>query len=199
MGPRLTFVVIEEALRGARAPMLARVAPEESIEELVERSRAGDRAAYAALYGRLRAAVHGAVLSRAGHGDAADIVQEVFVTGWARLDDLREPAAFPGWILEIARRRAVDHKRRTGRRRSEELDEEVLDAGVEQAPRAEALQALDIVRSLPPAYRETLVMRLVEGLTGPEIAEATGLTPESVRVNLHRGMRLLRERLGELP
>jgi RNA polymerase sigma-70 factor (ECF subfamily) len=55
---------------------------------------------------------------------------------------------------------------------------------------------LEIVRSLPDAYRETLVLRLVEGMTGPEIATRTGLTPASVRVNLHRGMKLLREKLG---
>jgi RNA polymerase sigma-70 factor (ECF subfamily) len=41
-----------------------------------------------------------------------------------------------------------------------------------------------------------LVLRLVDGLTGPEIAALTGLTPDSVRVNLHRGFKLLRERLG---
>ena len=40
------------------------------------------------------------------------------------------------------------------------------------------------------------MLRLVEGLTGPEIAMRTGLTPASVRVNLHRGMKLLREKLG---
>ena len=51
------------------------------------------------------------------------------------------------------------------------------------------------MKSLPSAYRETLLMRLVEGMTGPEIAEATGLTPGSVRVNLHRGMKQLREKL----
>ena len=54
---------------------------------------------------------------------------------------------------------------------------------------------LDVIRTLPAAYRETLVLRLVEGLTGPEIAERTGLTPASVRVNLHRGMALLRAKL----
>ena len=59
----------------------------------------------------------------------------------------------------------------------------------------EARRLLAIVRTLPDAYRETLVLRLVEGLTGPEIAERTGLTPASVRVNLHRGMKLLREKL----
>ena len=49
---------------------------------------------------------------------------------------------------------------------------------------------------MPDAYRETLVLRLVEGMTGPEIAAAAGMTHESVRVNLHRGMKLLREKLG---
>ena len=58
---------------------------------------------------------------------------------------------------------------------------------------------LEAIEALPMAYRETLLMRLVEGMTGPEIAEATGLTPESVRVNLCRGMKLLKERLGGEP
>ena len=55
---------------------------------------------------------------------------------------------------------------------------------------------LAAIRSLPEAYRETLMLRLVEGMTGPEIAARTGLTAASVRVNLHRGMKKLRERLG---
>ena len=53
------------------------------------------------------------------------------------------------------------------------------------------------IRQLPEAYRETLIMRLVLELTGPEIAEHTGMTHGSVRINLHRGMKLLREALSE--
>jgi len=59
----------------------------------------------------------------------------------------------------------------------------------------ETFAILEIIRSLPEAYRDTLLMRLVEGMTGAEIAARSGLTPASVRVNLHRGMKLLRERL----
>ena len=56
---------------------------------------------------------------------------------------------------------------------------------------------LAVVRALPEPYREPLILRLVEGMTGPEIATRTGLTHGSVRVNLCRGMQLLREKLGE--
>jgi RNA polymerase sigma-70 factor (ECF subfamily) len=55
-----------------------------------------------------------------------------------------------------------------------------------------------MISTLPDAYRETLMLRFVEGMTGPEIASRTGLTEGSVRVNLHRGVQLLRERL-QLP
>jgi RNA polymerase sigma-70 factor, ECF subfamily len=65
----------------------------------------------------------------------------------------------------------------------------------EKPPEPEALAVLDTIRSLPNAYRETLILRLVEGLSGPEIAVQTGLSPDSVRVNLHRGMKMLREKM----
>jgi RNA polymerase sigma-70 factor (ECF subfamily) len=54
---------------------------------------------------------------------------------------------------------------------------------------------LAIIQRLPESYREPLVLRLVEGMTGPEIAARTGLAPDSVRVNLCRGMKLLRDQL----
>ena len=76
---------------------------------------------------------------------------------------------------------------------SEEEVEGPVSDGVQER---EAAAILEVVRSLPEAYRETLILRLVEGMTGPEIAARTGLTPGSVRVNLHRGMQQLREKLS---
>ena len=64
------------------------------------------------------------------------------------------------------------------------------------SPDAEAFAILALVQNLPESYRETLIFRLVEGMTGLEIAARTGLTPDSVRVNLCRGMKLLRDQLG---
>src|SRR5207237_6103870 len=90
-----------------------------------------------------------------------------------------------------ARNRATDHLRQP--RGEVELPEE-LPGG--DPIEAETLAVLEAVRRLPEAYRETLLMRLIEGMSGAEIAERTGLTPGSVRVNLHRGMAMLREKLG---
>lgn len=158
---------------------------------LVLAARAGDRSAFEMLYHRHARMVHGVLLARVAAADADDLVQEVFLQAWRRLESLREPAAFAAWVLTVARRRAADYYRRGVE--PEELPEEILS---EDPPQAEAAAALAAIRALPEAYRETLILRLVEGMTGPEIAARTSLTPASVRVNLHRGMKLLREKLG---
>ena len=158
---------------------------------LVESARAGDRAAFERLYHSYSPLVHGVLLARVPYGEVSDLVQDVFLTAFRKLGALRDPGRFGPWVAIIARNRAADFYRRT--RQTEELRDELAQGA---GQRAEAQEALEIIRSLPEAYRETLVLRLVEGMTGPEIAERTGLRPASVRVNLHRGMKLLRQRLG---
>lgn len=160
--------------------------------DLVSQARTGNDAAFSDLYRRYGRVVHGLLLARIPAADVEDLVQEVFLTAWRRLDSLRDPAAFGGWLAMIARNRAADFHRRATE--SVELPD-TLEARDATAERVEALAVLEVVRRLPGAYRETLVLRLVEGMSGPEIAERTGLTAASVRVNLHRGMKLLREKL----
>lgn len=161
--------------------------------ELVVAAREGDEAAFGRLYERFHRAIHAVALVRLSGRDADDLVQDVFVEAWLKLGALRDPAAFPGWLLKLARNRAIDHARRVGP--IPPAPERVT----ELPPVAEANAALRAIRDLPEAYRETLIMRLVEGLTGPEIAARTDRSAESVRVNLHRGFALLRERLGGRP
>ncbi len=161
-----------------------------TVAALVGAAQLGDRDAFARLYERFHAVVHAIVLARVSARDAGDLVQDVFADAWAKLRSVRDPAAFPGWLLAMARNRAIDHARKA--RPIAEID----DLAVEPPPHVEAAAALRALRELPETYRETMMMRLVEGLSGPEIAARTGMTPESVRVHLHRGMKLLRERLG---
>ena len=158
---------------------------------LVDRIRSGDREAFTELYRMFAPMVHGIVLARVPHDEVQDIVQDVFFTAYNRLDALREKAALGAWLASIARNRAAEFYRQS--KPTEELTEEIHGTS---RPQAEANEIMSAIRSLPDAYRETLVLRLVEGMTGAEIAERTGLKPESVRVNLHRGMELLRQKLG---
>jgi RNA polymerase sigma-70 factor (ECF subfamily) len=169
---------------------LAYATVESDLVTVVVAAKAGDRSAFGELYQRFHRAIHGVVLARVSFREAADLVQDVFAIALERLAELDDPSAFPSWILAIARHRAIDHARLA--RPSDEL----VDVPAPDSRSAELAQAIAALRALPDAYRETMILRLVEGLTGPEIAEQTGLSAGSVRVNLHRGMKLLRERLG---
>ncbi len=159
--------------------------------QIVERIEAGDEDAFGELYKMYAAMVHGIILARVPRDEVADIVQEVFLSAYKNLKTLREKSAVGAWLAMIARNRAAEFYRNA--RPTEELSEDLRQ---KENPRTEAREILTAIRSLPDTYRETLVLRLVEGMTGAEIAEQTGLTPESVRVNLHRGMKLLKEKLG---
>ncbi|HET6852563.1 MAG TPA: sigma-70 family RNA polymerase sigma factor [Pyrinomonadaceae bacterium] len=151
----------------------------------------GDRDGFAQLYGLYAPLVHGILLARVPRAEVDDLVQDIFLHAFKKLHTLRDGSAFGPWIAMIARNRAVDFHRRS--KATVELNDEI---GGSNTQDSKAKEILELIRNLPEAYRETLVLRLVEGMTGPEIAARTGLTAASVRVNLHRGMKLLRERLG---
>jgi RNA polymerase sigma-70 factor (ECF subfamily) len=158
---------------------------------LVGAALAGDREGFGRLYDRYAPLVHGILLARVPRAEVDDLAQDIFLHAFKKLHTLRDAAAFGAWIAMIARNRAVDYHRRS--RETVELTDDVRGSNTSDSRAAEILE---LIRNLPEAYRETLVLRLVEGMTGPEIAARTGLTPASVRVNLHRGMKLLREKLG---
>ena len=168
-------------------PLKATASPDAA---LVAAAQAGDREAFGRLYERFGPMVHGVLLARVPYVEVDDLVQDVFLAAFQRLPTLRSPSAFGSWLAAIARNRAVDYHRRPS---VEQITTDVPDAGVR--PETDALAVLAVIQSLPSAYRETLVLRLVEGMTGNEISHRTGLTPASVRVNLHRGMKHLREAL----
>ena len=160
----------------------------------MRRASHGDRAAFGKLYERYARVVHGILLSRVPSSDAEDLVQDDFVIVMKKLPMLRTPEAFPAWLAAIARNQAFDYYRVT--RVADELSDSAIPQRAGVVNHIGAASALAAIRALPEAYRDTLVLRLVEGFTGPEIAQRTGLTADSVRVNLCRGMKLLREKLG---
>lgn len=171
--------------------MLLTIEPKLHEAALVRAAQNGDRVAFGTLYQEYGRLVHGVLLSHVAYQDAEDLMQDVFIKALKQLPNLREPAAFSGWLIAIARRTATDHLRS----KTTTLPVESLRA-TGTNPDGEAFAVLGAIQALPESYRETLILRLVEGMTGPEIATRIGLTPDSVRVNLCRGMKLLRDQLG---
>jgi RNA polymerase sigma-70 factor, ECF subfamily len=182
-------VLEPDRLHGVLGPPVP--AGREALAVTIQAVAGGDQDAFARLYAEYVRMVHAIVLGRVPRRDVDDLVQDVFIAAYTRIRELRDPAAFGGWLAAIARNRATDHLRQS--RDQVDLPDD-LPGG--DPIEAETFAVLEVVRKLPDAYRETLLMRLVEGMSGNEIAERSGLTPASVRFNLHRGMKMLRDKLG---
>jgi RNA polymerase sigma-70 factor (ECF subfamily) len=175
----------------------ARETVEPPDESFVKLARDGDRLAFGVLYQRYSRMVHGILLGRVPHASVEDLVQEVFLHVLPRLATLRDPSRFGPWLAVITRNLATDfHRRATPTTSIDDHAVKVENAKSLRAPFVleDGLALLNAVRELPEAYREPLILRFVEGMTGPEIASRLGLTHGSVRVNLHRGMQLLRQK-----
>jgi RNA polymerase sigma-70 factor (ECF subfamily) len=176
------------------------VAKSSEDDSLVSAARDGDRAAFGRLYDRYARMVHGILLARVPPREVNDLVQEVFLAALRQLHALRDVSRFGAWLGSITRNRANDYFRKSipENNLTEPVDDEQPESRTtNDAAEQEAAAILAVIRSLPEAYREPLILRLIEGMTGPEIAARTGLTHGSVRVNLYRGMQQLRDKLGE--
>lgn len=162
----------------------------------VARVRSGDREAFGELYRRYSRLVRGVLLSRLPASEVPDLVQEVFLLALRKLPQLADGAAFAPWLATLARRAAADFYRHAARRPAPAASD-LPDGSQSPALTAEGMAVFQALGRLPRTYRETLVLRLVEGMSGAEIAHATGLTEGSVRVNLSRGMKRLRSQLTQ--
>jgi RNA polymerase sigma-70 factor (ECF subfamily) len=163
------------------------------VAALVGAARAGDRSAFGTLYERYARMVHGVLLGAGQRDDVQDLVQDVFLRALRQLHTLREPAAFGGWLATLARNEARMHHRST--RDTVELTEQIPGSPPAE-PTLEMEDVMRAMRTLPERYREPLLLRLVNQMSGEEIALTMGLTHGTVRVYLHHGMKLLREQLG---
>ena len=180
--------------RSSADPSAVTIAGERDTATLVRAACAGDRAAFGVLYEDYVRLVHGVLLASAQRDDVQDLVQDVFFRALRQLHTLREPAAFGSWIATMARNEARMHHRAS--RKTEELSDQYA-APIPAAGTLGTADVLRALRALPQRYREPLTLRLVEEMSGEEIARQTGLTHGTVRVYLHHGLRLLREQLGD--
>ena len=132
--------------------------------------------------------------------EAADVVQEVIISGWQQREELIRRDNPPAWLLRMTRNRAIDRLRSRNTRRRYETAAAAPDYTGETPHRtAETQDTLGhihrLMQQLPEAQRTALQLREVEGLSYREIATALDTTENQVKTHLHRGRGRLRQLL----
>jgi len=186
---------------------------ESSDASLLDRAQTGDRSALEALLSRHQRRVYrfGLKMCRDPE-DAKDVLQETLLAVARTVKDFRGASSVSTWLYTIARSFCIKKRRRS---KFAPEQEESLES---REPGLEARQVADLSRSpeddlagrqiesalaqaidsLEPMYREVLVLRDVEGLTAPEVAEVMGLSVEAVKSRLHRARVAVREAVAPL-
>jgi RNA polymerase sigma factor (sigma-70 family) len=168
--------------------------------ELAERLRDGDEKALRTAYERHGAAVLYLAQRLLGNrADAEDVVQLTFVAAWSGRDSFDpQRGTMLGWLLGIARRKAVDRMRSAARegRVAETVRAQI--APMEEPERPERivdrLVVADELGRLPAEQRRTLELAFFDDLTHPQIAAVTGLPLGTVKSHIRRGLTNLRRR-----
>jgi RNA polymerase sigma-70 factor (ECF subfamily) len=175
-----------------------------TASQLVRRAQAGDQGAFAALYRAHVGRVYALCLRL--EGDAAraeELVQDVFVRAWEKLDGFRGESAFGTWLHRLAVNVVLGDRRSAWRRSRVVLagggsEETAMEAWTAPAPAGAGAEAIDLERavaSLPAGARTVFVLHDVEGYRHEEIAAMTGIAEGTSKAQLFRARRLLRERL----
>lgn len=186
---------------------------ETSDATLIDRARTGDRRALDELLTRHQRRVYrfGLKMCRDPE-DAKDILQETLLAAARTVKDFRGASSVSTWMYTIARSFCIKKRRRSKFAPAEETSLDQREPGAEARQVADPGRAPDeslagrqieqaletAIGRLDPMYREVLVLRDVEGLTAPEVAEIMGLSVEAVKSRLHRARVAVREEMVPL-
>ncbi|HVF56360.1 MAG TPA: sigma-70 family RNA polymerase sigma factor [Pyrinomonadaceae bacterium] len=196
--------------------MNAEAAPLKSLtvadSELVVRAIDGREDGFEELVRRYQRPIVSYVYRMVGDYDMAlDLTQEVFIKIYGSLERYRPEYKFSTWIYRIAHNAAIDHLRRAGGNRTEDLKLEAEDGGIYEKPlasgsltpeqeseRSERRAEIEsVVVQLPPSYRELIVLRHAHDMSYDEIAEVTGLPLGTVKNRIFRAREAMRALLVE--
>jgi RNA polymerase sigma-70 factor (ECF subfamily) len=177
----------------------------ETDAALVTRARAGDRDAFEELVHRTSRLVFARLYLDTGNPDRAeDLLQETYLLACRSIHRLADVNGFRPWLLSIARNAFIDSCRKEIRRKehtSSAMD--TLSGAAAGGPSPEEIaqreetrqRVLGVLRSLPEEYRLPLSLRYLAGADYETIGTQLGLTNGSLRGLLHRGLKMLRDRL----
>ena len=166
----------------------------------IRRAQAGDVNAFELLYREHSPRIYALCLRlKAGDkSDATELLQDVFIKAWRRLDTFRGDCAFMSWLHRLAINTMLENARSDQRRTARVLTMEDTSrlAGAARSSGVESRMDMEsAIASLPKGARLAFVLHDVEGYQHQEIAEQLSVTVGTVKAQLHRARRLLRERL----
>jgi RNA polymerase sigma-70 factor (ECF subfamily) len=168
--------------------------------ERIRRAQAGDIDAFELLYREHSPRIYALCLRlKAGDkSDATELLQDVFIKAWRRLDTFRGDSAFLSWLHRLAVNTMLENARSDQRRTARVLPMEDTSRLAGAARSSEIESKMDMesaIASLPKGARTAFVLHDIEGYQHQEIAEQLSVTIGTVKAQLHRARRLLRERL----
>ncbi len=137
-----------------------------------------------------------------GRTEAEDLLQDIFLTAYRKLDQYKGESTLATWLFRLATNLCLDYLRSRGARltkMTETIADEREAVAAGAGPIAGTLDRLDLDRAitaLPPGYRTAFVLHDVEGLGHREVAEAMGVSEGTSKSQLHRARLRLREALA---
>lgn len=201
--PRMGATSMVLSLRNV-VPARSREAGWIETAALVDRAQGGDREAFGELVEQFERTVYAIALGRLGNAsEALELTQEVFLHVLRRLDQLREPERFAGWLRQVAVRMAIN--RATRRVSPPSVEDEVLDAAsgrrddpLDELIRRERAQHLWAgLERLKPLDREALVAFYIHGQSLVEIAESLDAPIGTIKRRLHTARKRLKVELED--
>lgn len=172
------------------------------LRTLITGAQSGDRGAFSRLADRVQSKVRGWAESFTQDADDADdVTQDVLILVHRRLPQFEGKSRFSTWLYTITRNVALDRRRRTKRR---ERKLETMDAPVDTVEMRHAFDedtlsslVLKYFDALPARQREVFELSDIQGLSAPEVAERLGMKAVTVRANLFKARRTIRQRMLE--
>jgi len=181
---------------------------------VTEESRGQDRRLFDQLMAKHHKQAYNVAFRMSGnHSDADDLTQEAFIRAYRFFGQYKRDMPFEGWLYRIMTNVFIDGLRRKPKSVVRSLDQpisgdgndcymEIEDKGIgpEDAMLSSEVEAKiqDALKTMPEVFRLTVIYADIEGLSYEEVAEATRTNVGTVRSRLHRGRRMLREKLGDM-
>ena len=173
----------------------------DKLEILIKECRRGNRKSQEALYRRFASAMYGICLQYAsGEEDAQDILQEGFIKVFAKLDQVKNPQAFPGWIRRIMINTALEkYRSQVVLHRVEEVRGEIPGESDERVfGELTGDELVALIQTLSPKYRMVFNLYAIEGYNHQEIGEMLGISVGTSKSNLSRARAILKARIKNI-